>query len=496
MKTSLSEIRVELAVSVVERHVDQVLVVPVFRDGPFLSPLKEIDREANGEIRHRLDRDRFEVEAEKTHWIEIPQVKCGRILLTSLGSRNEFSRSALRAAYGAAARAVQERQAENVSLAWINDSKIARDFDAALEGFLLGAYRFDRYRSEAAAKRRIRKVTVIGPDRRALDKLKKELPRILAVGHASFLARDLVNEPANVVNPALVQEMAGAIAKEQKLRLEVLDEKKLKGLGLNLILAVGMGSYERPRLVHLEYKPKGKARETVALIGKGVTFDSGGLSLKPQSNMYGMKCDMSGAAAVLAAAWGAAQLKLPVHLHVLMPLVENMPSGRSVRPGDIFKAGNGKTVEIENTDAEGRLILADTLAYAQRLGVDFAVDVATLTGACMVALGDDVAGLFGNDRKLIDRIEAAAKRAGEKVWELPLEKAYHRLLKSDVADLKNVGGKYGGAITAALFLEEFVGKMPWAHLDIAGPAFVDRDGAVGPKGGTGFAVRTFLELLS
>lgn len=496
MKTSLSQISVQTALEGPEKWMGEVLVLPLFKDAAFPSPTREIDQALSGALRKRVERDRFEGEPEKTHWVEIPALKAGRILLTSLGKKKDYSRAVLREAYGAAARALLDRQVENVTLAFVEEKKIAQDFDAAIEGFLLGAYRFDRYRSELSGKRKIKNVTVIGGDPGSLARIEKELSRILVYGHATYLTRDLTNEPANVANPTLLAKMAGALAQDQRLRIEIFDEKKLKDLGMNLILAVGMGSSERPRMVHLEYKPQGKVAQRAALIGKGVTFDSGGLSLKPQANLYGMKSDMSGAAAVLAATWAASVLKLPVHLHTLVPLVENLPSDRSVKPGDVFIAANGKSVEIENTDAEGRLVLADAICYAKKLGVDYMVDVATLTGACMVALGEDIAGAIGNDPRLIDRIDRASKRAGEKFWQLPLEKSYLRLLKSDVADLKNVGGKFAGAITGALFLSEFAGDRPWVHLDIAGPAFIDRDWPICPKGATGFGVRTFLELFS
>jgi leucyl aminopeptidase len=265
---------------------------------------------------------------------------------------------------------------------------------------------------------------------------------------------------------------------------------------MNLILAVGMGSKERPRLVHLEYLPKGKAKRNVAFVGKGVTFDSGGLSLKTQDGMYGMKADMAGAAAVLALMWAVGHLKPQARVHGVFPLVENVPSSHSVKPGDVFTAHNGKSVEIENTDAEGRLILADALSYISSQGVDEVVDVATLTGACTVALGEDIGGLFTAHKPLRAKIEKASAHAGEKFWALPMETPYKRHLKSDVADMKNVGPRWGGAITAAIFLSEFVKEgVPWAHLDIAGPAFISHEWPTSSKGATGFAVRTFLGMV-
>lgn len=496
IKTSLPSISIKTVVETPENWKGAVLLLPIFKDA-LPSPIKDLDRRLKGAIRAQADEDRFEADAEKIHWIDLPNVAAKRVLLVSLGSRKEASRDTIRNGYGNAAKALLDRQVESVGLAWIDEKSLVSDFDAALEGLLLGSYQFDRYRKEASQKKKIKNVSILGKDRKILGKVEKELGRIKTYAEATAFARDLVNEPPNIATPTYMTKMAQAVAKDQNLKLDVLNEAKLKSLGMDLILAVGMGSSERPRMVHLEYRPKGKVTKKVALVGKGVTFDSGGLSLKPQSAMYGMKCDMSGSAAVLAAAWAVAKLKLPVHLHVLIPLVENIPSALSSKPGDVFYAANGKSVEIENTDAEGRLILADALCYTKKLKVDTVIDIATLTGAVMVALGADIAGTMGNDASLIGQIDEASKRAGEKFWELPMEKSYHRLLKSDVADVKNVGGRYGGSITAGLFLSEFVDDdQAWAHLDIAGPAFIERDWPVSPKGGTGFAVRTFLEFLS
>ncbi|HLG20596.1 MAG TPA: leucyl aminopeptidase [Bdellovibrionota bacterium] len=473
----------------------EVVVLPVFRGGALPWRENEVGKELSRLIQKRIDRDRFDAEAGKCHWIDLEGFGASRVLLIGLGERKDYDRSALRNAYGTAAKEILERKVQHVGLPFVSGKDIGPDFDVALEGFLLGTYRFDKYRKNNH-KPLLQKISAGAPDKRAKVLAEKTLAMVIPTVRAIFFSRDLVNEPANVVNPSFMETQAKQIAKEQGVSLKVFGEAELKKRGMNLILAVGMGSQEKPRLLHFEYKPKGKSKKKVAFCGKGVTFDSGGLSLKSQDHMYGMKADMAGAAAVLAIVWLAAELKIPVHLHGLAPLVENLPGAHSVKPGDVFVAHNGKSVEIENTDAEGRLILADTVSFASTLKVDHIIDAATLTGACMVALGEDVAGMFTFDSKLAKGIGQASERVGERFWRLPMEKAYMRLLKSDVADLRNVGGKYAGAITAALFLSEFVSAGSWAHLDIAGPAFLEHDSPICPKGGTGFGVRTMREFLS
>jgi leucyl aminopeptidase len=475
----------------------EAAVVPLFEDGqpPFT---KALDKRLHGLLSAKVRSGRFEAEKGKTLWVDLPVgARVPRLLLVGLGRRGAAGDDAIRDAYASAASECSAAKRTSVLLPIPVGGGLEKRFESALEGFLLATYRFNKYKKKPESVCSVRELTVLAPDARSEKAFASVAAGVSALVQATFRARDLVNEPANVVHPSAMEAHARAVAKEKGLGIKVFQEEELQKRGMNLILAVGMGSVERPRLVHLEYKPKGKIRRHVALIGKGVTFDSGGLSLKGQDNMYGMKCDMSGSAAVLSAMWGVAELGLPVHVHGIFPLVENLPSHHSTKPGDVVVGLNGKSVEIENTDAEGRLILADALTYAGSLGVDETIDAATLTGACVVALGEDIAGVMSNNAPLVGRIRKAGSTAGEKFWELPLEKPYARLLKSDVADLKNVGGRMGGAITAAVFLSEFVPeKMPWAHLDIAGPAFVSHEWPTAPKGATGFAVRTFLRLLA
>ncbi len=373
---------------------------------------------------------------------------------------------------------------------------------AAAEGALLGDYHFLKYKGEELKKREadaLEELALLAADKRQREQLAKGAAAGQIAARGTILARDLVNEPASVTTPTRLMEAAKAIAAAapKRISLKVYDAEGLKELGAGGLLAVARGSDEPPYLVHLTYKPAKKSRKRIAIVGKGLTFDSGGLSLKPSESMEDMKIDMAGAAAVLGLFSVLAETQPAVEVHGIAGLCENMPSGKAVRPGDIVRTMSGKTVEILNTDAEGRVTLADTLHFAVQLRPDLVVDLATLTGACMVALGQEVAGVMGNSKPLIDRILKAAAGSGELLWPLPLAGEYRESLKSRVADLKNIsGGRYGGAITAGLFLEEFVGKTPWAHLDIAGPAWAEKDTVPHqPLGATGFGVRTMLRLI-
>jgi leucyl aminopeptidase len=297
------------------------------------------------------------------------------------------------------------------------------------------------------------------------------------------------------MTPSIMAQKAREIARRKNVSCQVLDKDKMKEMGMNALLAVASGSNEDPKFIILEYAGGKKSAAPVVLVGKGLTFDSGGISLKPADKMDEMKTDMSGGAAVMGVIMAAADLQLPLNITALIPSTENMPSGNASKPGDIIKSYSGKTIEILNTDAEGRLILADALAYASEFKPAVVIDVATLTGACIVALGEDVIGMLGTDDKLKKEIERAAQTTGELVWELPLWERYHELIKSDIADYKNSGGRTAGTITAAAFLSKFVGDSPWVHLDIAGPAWISKDKTYIPKGASGVAVRLLVEFL-
>jgi len=368
----------------------------------------------------------------------------------------------------------------------------ARAAQALVEGIVLGAHRFTEYKSTSkpCAVEEVVVVTRAGPA------VQKGLDRGRRVAEAVALARDLVNRPARDMTPRHLEAVAREVAEANGLTVNVMDEVAIVNEGLGGLAGVAAGSDEPPRLIELVYDPPG-AKGTVVVVGKGITFDSGGLSLKTGEGMMTMKCDMGGAAAVIAAMAAVPAVAPKVRVIGIAACTENLPSGKAIKPGDVLKIRNGKTVEVLNTDAEGRLVLADALSLAVEAQPDAIIDLATLTGACIVALGKDIAGLMGNDDDLIADVRAAAERAGEPVWPLPLPAAYRKHIDSEVADIKNIGVPgAAGTLAAGLFLQEFVGDVPWAHLDIAGPAFrSDEDGYL-QKGGTGFGVRTILELVA
>ena len=453
-----------------------------------------IDRALDGQLSEVLEAERFASKpAHVTHVHTGGRVPAGRVVVVGLGKRVELTLETIRHAAAAGLRRARDLGAKSAALEVLGDRLPARSrAHAATEGALLGAYTFDRYKREKTDKR-VESLTIVEPDARGRREVADGARTGEVFAEATCFARDLVNSPANDVHPTYLAQVAGEIAKEAGLGLTVFDRAECQKMGMGLFLGVAAGSEQPPKFIHLSYTPPGRRRRRVAVIGKGITFDSGGLDLKPAEGMLRMKDDMSGGAAVLAIMRALPRLAPTVEVHGLIAATENMPSGSAIRPGDVLRAMNGTTVEIGNTDAEGRLTLADALCYArEKVRADEIVDMATLTSACVVALGPSCSGLFANDQGLADRLLAAAQNAGERVWQLPLIEEYRENLKSDVADFNNVGPRGGGAITAGLFLKEFAGDAPWAHLDIAGPAFVEKDTPTGPKGATGAPVRTML----
>jgi len=363
-----------------------------------------------------------------------------------------------------------------------------------VEGSILGLYRFRKHISKEPENHDVEELIIVERDKAKAKTLEKACVRGKILAGATNLARDLVNEPANMMTPNDLAKAAEQVAKTYRLGLAVLDRGQMEKEGMGALLGVARGSCQPPKLIMISYKGDKGSSDTLGLVGKGITFDSGGISLKPSDNMWEMKGDMSGAAAVLAAMSAIAQLKPKVNVAGVIPATENLPSGEATKPGDILKAVNGKTVEVVNTDAEGRLILADALGYAVKQGLSPLVDVATLTGACHIALGDFRSGLFGNNQELMDKIVEAGTGAGERLWQMPMDEEYKELNKSEVADIKNSGGRWGGAVTAAQFLSEFVGDKPWAHIDIAGTFMSDKERGYLVKGATGVSVRTLVNL--
>jgi leucyl aminopeptidase len=364
------------------------------------------------------------------------------------------------------------------------------------EGVTLGQLDTAIYKTDVPRPTRISAVTlVLAHQSESIVGLRRAMDRGRTLGESTNCARHLGNQPANVLTPRALADEAHALAAGTSLQVEILDESRIEKLGMGLLLGVARGSAEPPRVIVLRHEPReASAPMTLGYVGKGVTFDTGGISIKPADGMERMKVDMGGGAAVIAALRALAVLNAPIRVIGIVPASENMPSGRAVKPGDVLTGASGKTVEVVNTDAEGRLLLGDALWYARHLGATHLVDVATLTGACVVALGRGTAGLFGTPDEWVDRVRTAAALAGDRVWHMPLVDEYFDQLKSETADMTNTGGRPAGAITAALFLKQFAGDLPWAHLDIAGTAWMDDAKPWMAKGATGAAVRTLAEL--
>jgi leucyl aminopeptidase len=415
------------------------------------------------------------------------------IVAVGMGPPAQVSADVFRDAGAALARAVPKaRRVATTLLDAAGSLDVGVAAQALAEGVALAAYDFTAYKSSATPSV-IDRVLLVGASADALA----GAGRGARAAEAVCLARDLINEPALEMNPRRLASAASEACEAGGVSIDVWDEKRIQQERLGGLLGVSLGSAEPPRLLDMRYAPEDGAAASVTLVGKGITFDSGGLSLKTADGMMTMKTDMSGAAAVIAAMSALRDLGVPVNVRGIVPATENMPGGRAIRPGDVLRFRNGKTAEVLNTDAEGRLVLADGLALAAEERPDAIVDLATLTGACMVALGPSIAGVMGNDEGLVGRVTAASQRAGEQTWPLPLPAFYRRHIDSEIADMKNIGlaGGRGGALVAGLFLKEFVGDVPWAHLDIAGPARSEADEGWLRKGGTGFGVRTLLELL-
>lgn len=419
------------------------------------------------------------------------------VLVVGLGPRAKITPEDLRRAAATAMRKAVARRPRAIAVGLPELTGHTPEPLAAsiAEGLLLGAYRFERYlRDPERLARTVPPVTLhAGESERAAA---AGVQRATTVADAIALARDLVNTAPSDLHPETFEDLARATARAEGLTIRVLREAQLERERMRAMLAVGRGGSSAPRLIHLAYKGGGRAAERLAIVGKGLTFDAGGYNIKSTGSIEDMKSDMAGAAAALGAIVAIARLGVRADIHVFLAVAENLVSSRAFKPGDVLETRAGKTVEINNTDAEGRLVLADALDYARTAAKPQAmVDLATLTGSCVVALGPLSAGLFSNDDALAARVAAAAARAGERVWRMPLYADYFEQMDSDIADFKNTGQRYGGAITAGLFLEKFAGGVPWAHLDIAGPAWSEHDHAFFGKGGTGMGVGTLVELV-
>jgi leucyl aminopeptidase len=451
-----------------------------------------VDGAVDGRLKAALADASFNGKTGSTFSLPTPgQIAARRVIATGLDAANASAED-VRKAFGSAAREAMKAKSRSVAClvpAGVQDEIAA--YRAATEGVLLGLYSFQTYRSKQDDVSVERVVFAGGGGDGAAEGVR--LGQALAAG--IYLARDLVFEPGNTIYPESLAEVARDMARHAELEYEVFDERQLAEMGAGAIVAVGLGSEHLPRMVRMTYTPSGESKATIALVGKGITFDTGGMSLKTGEGMVPMKTDMAGSAAVLGAMRAISELDLPFTVHGVIAAAENTPSDTAYRPSDVLKAMNGKTIEVISTDAEGRLVLADALVYAARLGSEIMIDLATLTGAKVVALGSESVAVFSNDDALAKAIVDAAGEAGEQFWHMPLWDSLRSQLDSEIADMKNTGGRGGGAITAALFLSEFAEEKRWAHLDIAGAAWASSAKGYTPKGASGVAVRTLVTYL-
>ncbi len=422
-----------------------------------------------------------------------------RVVVAGLGKQPELTLDRVRGVVAKTCRFLQQRRVDSIATiaqgAGIAGITVEGAAQAITEGALLGAYSFRRHITKEAEHGEIKQLTIVTPDENKLAGLEQGCHKGRILAEATNLARDMVNEPANYMTPSHMAEAAVKLAEAYGLELNILEREQMQELGMGALLGVAQGSQQPPKFIVFHYRGGNSNETDVALIGKGITFDSGGISIKPSEGMGDMKGDMAGGASVMAALSAIAQLKPKINVMALIPATENLPSGSALKPGDILTAMSSKTIEIVSTDAEGRLTLADALSYAKKHGAKLMVDVATLTGACRIALGDVCTGAFGNNQELVDRILAAGAEAGEHIWQMPMYEEYKEQNKSDVADIKNTGGRYGGAITAAQFLAEFADDTPWVHLDIAGTSMSEKERNYQVKGATGVPVRTLVNLI-
>ena len=471
-----------------------LLIVPVFGDDD-LSDEADLDRASGGEYAAARRRGGFRGEPFEQLWTPLSGDgwRSRHALFVGCGARSDITTERIRRIATIAGLAARERHYATVVILWRPQEGVPTDraVQALTEGVILANYEGTSYKTSGPPVAWLERVELRAAGK--VDDAALERGRVL--GECTNLARELSNEPGNVLTPRAFADRATTLAKAAGLGVDVLDEKQIAELKMGLLLGVARGSDQPPRVIVLRHEPKSAPKGVVlGLVGKGITFDTGGISIKPADNMDKMKDDMSGGSAVICAMIALSRLKAPVTCIGVIPATENMPGGDAMKPGDILTSAEGKTVEVLNTDAEGRLILGDALWYARKLGVTHLVDVATLTGACVVALGKTTSGLFGRPTDWVEHVRRASARAGDRSWPMPLFDDYKDLLKSEIADFTNTGGRAGGAISAALFIKEFAGDLPWVHMDIAGTAWAEEAKPYQPKGATGVGVRTLAEL--
>jgi leucyl aminopeptidase len=444
---------------------------------------------SHGEIKGKIN--------QQSVIFSLGKISASRIIVAGLGKKDELTADRIRGVIAVVCRSQEENNLDSIAVTLpgtgiISDQVIAQ---AITEGAMLGTYSFLRHMTKEAEHGKLKHLILVTPDKRRVSALRKGSNTGRVTSDAVIRTRDMVNEPANFMTPSDMAAVAEKIAAENGLEVEILEKDQMKKLGMGALLGVSQGSIQPPKFIILKYNGAKSKEIDLALIGKAITFDSGGISIKASSGMEEMKDDMAGGAAVISAMGAVARLKPAINVIGLVPATENLPGGRALKPGDVLTAMGGKTIEIITTDAEGRLVLADAIGYARKLGVKRIVDAATLTGAIQAAFGDVCSGSFSNNQELADRVISAGLEAGERIWQMPMYEDYRELNKSDVADLKNTGGKFAGSIAAAHFLGEFVGDVPWVHLDIAGVVWSDKTKKYITKGATGVPVRTMVNLV-
>ncbi len=480
-----------------EKYRGDCIVVGVFESRKLTEAAKSLDEACKGYLGKVVNQGDMDGKANTTLLLHgAPNIGSKRVLLVGLGKEKEFGEKILLGAIRTAFKALHQTGAKDAGLCITDIPVKERDTAWNVRQTVILAeesiYRFDRLKSKSDKHQpSLAKVSIFINDKSATEVAEMAVQQGTAIAHGMSVAKDLGNLAPNVCTPSYLAEQAKDMAKTFKLKFSVLEEKDMEKLGMGALLAVARGSRQPAKLIVLEYRGRENTEKPVVLVGKGVTFDTGGISLKPAADLDEMKYDMSGAASVLGTLTAVAEMKLPVNVIGIIPATENMPGGNATKPGDVVTSLSGQTIEILNTDAEGRLILCDALTYAERYKPEVVVDIATLTGACVVALGHVVTGLMGNDEQLVQDLLQAGERASDRAWQLPLWEEYQELLKSNFADMANIGGRWGGAITAACFLARFTEKFRWAHLDIAGTAW--KSGK--EKGSTGRPVPLLTQFL-
>ncbi|MFC1947435.1 leucyl aminopeptidase [Chloroflexota bacterium] len=460
--------------------------------------LAEIDSALEGVISRLLESREIKGKPGNLSVIHtLGKLPASRVIIAGLGKRDDLTLDFIRKTAADACRSLEQNNIETITSVIFTNSQIPTDkaSQAMTEGALLGTYSFRRHITREAEHGKISQLTIITDDNSLIPEMESGCEKGKIIAEAAMNARDMVNEPANFMTPSDMAAMARQIGDETGLEVEILEKEVMQEMGMGALLGVARGSEQPPKFIVMKYSGGTTPDTEIALIGKAITFDSGGISIKPSAGMEEMKDDMSGGAAVISAMGAIARLKPEINVLGLVPATENLPGGNALKPGDVITQMEGKTIEIISTDAEGRLALSDAIGYARKQEVKRIVDVATLTGAMQVALGDVCTGAFANDQELADKVIAAGEEAGERIWQMPIYDEYKEHNKSDVADIKNVGGRSAGSITAALFLGEFVGDVPWVHLDIAGTAYTDKTKGYTVKGATGVPVRTLVNLV-